>query len=91
MKICHACEKELKLNLPIGRSEVCPYCSADLHCCLNCTFYDTGYYNSCRETQAERVVDKGKSNFCDYFLFRDTPGLMASPSVKEKWASLFKK
>jgi hypothetical protein len=27
-------------------------------------------YNACRETQAERVLDKERSNFCDFFRFR---------------------
>ena len=30
-------------------------------------FYDPAYNNQCRETMAERVVDKERSNFCEYF------------------------
>ena len=29
--------------------------------------YSVGYNNQCRETMAERVVDKERSNFCEYF------------------------
>ncbi|MBF0190432.1 MAG: hypothetical protein HQL99_04700 [Magnetococcales bacterium] len=35
--------------------------------CLNCRFHDTGSYNECRESVAERIVDKDRSNFCDFF------------------------
>ncbi|MBF0417048.1 MAG: hypothetical protein HQL86_02225 [Magnetococcales bacterium] len=51
-----------------GRSEVCSSCSKDTRVCLNCRFHDPGSYNECRETVAERVVDKEKSNFCDNFM-----------------------
>ncbi len=34
---------------------------------MNCRFYDETAYNECSEPSAERVVDKEKSNFCDYF------------------------
>jgi hypothetical protein len=32
-----------------------------------CTFYDVKAYNECREPSADRIVDKEKANFCDYF------------------------
>jgi hypothetical protein len=71
VKRCRACFKELEIKIPVGRQEICLFCQSDLHCCLNCTFYVTGAYNSCREPQAERVIEKGRSNFCGYFVFRD--------------------
>ncbi len=71
MKRCFACGKELTLERKVGRSETCEHCGADLHVCLNCSFYSPGAYNDCREPQAERVVDKKRSNFCDYFSFAD--------------------
>ncbi len=66
---CHHCGAELEYSSrdTIGRREECPSCSADLHVCLNCAHYDPGSYNECRESQAERVVDKERSNFCDFF------------------------
>jgi len=73
---CHQCGKEVtvpKLGA-LARKEECPHCSADLHVCRNCGFYDEGSYNQCRESQAERVVDKEKANFCDYFKFVDGTG-----------------
>ncbi|MBF0272448.1 MAG: hypothetical protein HQL98_10330 [Magnetococcales bacterium] len=50
-----------------GRSEVCAGCMKETRVCLNCRFHDTGSYNECRETVAERIVDKDRSNFCDFF------------------------
>lgn len=54
-----------------GRSESCPKCGADLHVCRNCRHYDERAYNACREPQAERVLEKERSNFCDYFSFTE--------------------
>ena len=56
MKICHKCKKEIAEDFFVGRQLQCPSCEADLHWCLNCSFYDVGAYNDCREPQAERVL-----------------------------------
>lgn len=45
-----------------------------MHVCFNCKFYDKGSYNECREPQAERVVEKSKANFCDYFVLVGASG-----------------
>jgi predicted RNA-binding Zn-ribbon protein involved in translation (DUF1610 family) len=68
---CHHCKQELDIPRKVGRTEPCPHCGADLHVCLNCRFYDPAAYNQCHEPQAERVVDKDRSNFCEYFIFGD--------------------
>ena len=93
MKICTACQKEIPADLFVGRQELCPFCRADLHCCLNCTFYERGAYNECREPQAERVLEKNRSNFCDYFRFKDAAQKTnaAATSPKNKLEALFKK
>ncbi len=67
--ICYFCGREIEVSQTVGRLEMCPYCRRDLHSCVQCRFYDAAAYNECRETQAERVIDKEKSNFCDYFEF----------------------
>ncbi len=65
---CYSCGKALQvLDQKIVRSSICEYCNVDLHCCLNCSFYDTSAYNECHEINAERVLDKKKANFCDCF------------------------
>lgn len=39
----------------------------DIRCCKNCQFYDPKSYNECRESSADRITDKEKANFCDFF------------------------
>jgi hypothetical protein len=70
VKICFSCKKELDIEKRPGRGDACPFCASDLKVCLNCRFYDKSAHNECREPQAERVVEKDKANFCDYFEFR---------------------
>jgi hypothetical protein len=92
MNICQNCRKEIPADLFVGRQEQCPFCRSDLHSCLNCTFYEHGAYNDCREVQAERIVDKSRSNFCDFFRFRKESGTKAvSMDPKDKLEALFKK
>ena len=64
---CHGCGTTNEVPTPVSRRESCNRCGAELRCCLNCTFHDRSTYNECREPSAERVVDKDRSNFCDYF------------------------
>ena len=70
-------------------------CKADLHCCLNCAFYDPASHNQCREPQAERQVDKQVGNFCDYFSFRSgrtAPAATTGPTAaRARLDALFKK
>ncbi|MCE5262661.1 MAG: hypothetical protein LLG97_03910 [Deltaproteobacteria bacterium] len=95
MRRCQACLKGLEIRTPVGRQECCPFCGSDLHCCLNCGFHEKGAYNECREPQAERVLEKGRSNFCDFFVFLDagTGGgeKDSRVSAKARMESLFKK
>jgi len=72
MKVCHACTKELALGREIGRRDECPYCHADLACCLNCKFHDRSAPKQCREPIAELVREKDKANYCDFFQFKET-------------------
>jgi len=94
-KRCHRCHNTIPIEDTPGRREVCPTCGADLHCCFNCRFFDPDVYNQCREPQAERVLDKNKSNFCDFFIFTDQlrASALKAPgaSAKQKLEDLFKK
>jgi len=65
------------LPLPLSRRSKCRRCNADLHACRQCRFYDTSKNNSCAEPMAERVVNKERANFCDYF----EPGTAAFTSA----------
>jgi len=95
MTKCHACSRALETGSNVGRRDVCIFCGADLRCCLNCTFYAPGAYNDCREPQAERVIEKNRSNFCDYFVFRnsisDKQEKEARDIIQGKLESLFRK
>ena len=64
---CHACGRPIAARERPGRRDRCERCGADLHCCRQCRFYDPRAYNACAEPQAERVLDKERANFCDYF------------------------
>lgn len=64
--ICWKCKKEIDVQ-SVFRTSECPLCHADLHACKGCKFYSSGSHNDCKETSAEFVSDKEKSNFCDYF------------------------
>ncbi len=92
---CYSCKKELDIDAKVGRSESCPFCGKDLHVCYNCLFYSPSAYNACHEPQAERVVDKDRSNFCDYFTFSNSVSVEKTgdeeKDAKEKLESLFKK
>ncbi len=66
---------------------------ADIRSCKMCQFYDPKSYNECREPSADRVQDKEKANFCDYFKI-GSGGNDAEKQRQEllaKAASLFKK
>lgn len=47
--------------------------------CRNCTFFAPGAHGDCREPAAERVVDKERANFCEYFAL----GVLAAPRREE--------
>lgn len=72
MKKCHSCKQTLSFETKVGRREECPVCKADIHCCLNCAFFDRTASKQCREPIAESAKDKQKANFCDYFTFAES-------------------
>jgi hypothetical protein len=95
MSSCHSCHKALT-DLPalIGRRDVCPFCSADLHCCKMCVHWDKNAYNECREPMADRQVEKEKANFCDHYKISDGKGIDPAEEKRkqmEKALALFKK
>ena len=93
MTRCAFCSKEVESERKVSRSDTCPHCSRDLHCCLQCQFYDSGSYNECKEVMAERVVDKDRANFCDYFVLKGSKGSEFGRKAMAKQAleDLFKK
>ena len=89
---CWYCSAELT-HIDYGRQDSCPKCGRDTRVCKNCGFFDPAVHNQCHETQADRVVDKERSNFCDYF--KPGSGLGGSGPTKDALKSaadaLFKK
>ena len=90
---CIFCNKETDFEHRVSRNDVCPSCGRDLHCCLQCKYYDQGAYNECKEVLAERVVDKEKANLCEYFVLKGTKHEVQGRSAEAKQAleDLFKK
>lgn len=96
MYICHNCKRELEELYDIrgkaGRQDVCPHCFSDMHCCMNCRFYDPSYTNECRETVSNFIRERDKSNFCAAFEFKDVEdtGDTGEIDAKSKLNDLFK-
>jgi hypothetical protein len=92
--ICFRCGKENPvIGGIVGRGDSCLQCGGSLKVCKNCDFYDVKAYNECRESSADRVVDKDKSNFCDYFVPSSRGILDSKPKLDPLAAAeaLFKK
>jgi len=81
MKVCALCRKEVGIEKYFSRKSTCPHCGGDLHICLNCKFYSETSHNKCLEPKAEFQRSRDRSNFCDYFTFREA---VSSSSVTDK-------
>ena len=95
---CFHCGRSIQVLVgqKVLKRDTCAGCEADLHCCKNCRFFDPSVHNECRETQAEWVRSKEKSNYCDYFEVSTRMDItrksaISSDDVHKKWDSLFKK
>jgi len=80
---CWRCHARLKdVPQPFGRRSECPACAAPLHVCRQCRHHDPGKANACRERAAEKVLDKTRANFCDWFQpVSPAPGAGATPGT----------
>ena len=89
---CWNCGKPVELN-NFRRLDSCDHCGRDTHVCKNCEHHDRAYNNECKESQADRVLDKEKSNFCDYFKPSNRVGGVAKgiDTVNTAAEALFKK
>lgn len=95
MKICALCRNEIETDKYFSRKSECPKCGRDLYICLNCRFYSESSHNKCLETKADFQRTRDKSNFCDYFLFRESSAALSADrekdAAKKKLDELFKK
>lgn len=83
---CWHCQQQLKAY-DYQRENRCPGCSKATHCCRNCEYYQPGIANSCREPIAERVNDKERANFCDYFSPSSNNGNSSVPNNPDQLLS----
>ncbi|MCP4500166.1 MAG: hypothetical protein GY822_09425 [Deltaproteobacteria bacterium] len=69
----------------------CEGCSADLHVCKACRFYDRYASDECRESSAEAISVKDRSNLCEFFKpkAQSADEDEASNTSKDPLASLF--
>lgn len=93
MKFCYKCNTEWTEDNKPGFREICTKCGSDIHCCLNCTFYDSKMYDNCKEPIAEKVTEADANNFCSYFIFIDrVPSNINKKGIdsKDAFNNLFK-
>jgi len=75
---CWKCGAPLaELSLPVGRTDSCRACRAEVHVCRMCRFYDLSKAKQCAEPIADPVGDKERANFCGYFV--PVPGRFCAP------------
>jgi hypothetical protein len=93
MMNCFYCGRQIDLSQRIAFRAVCSGCDRSLHVCLNCEFYDPAFNNQCCEPQAERVLDKDRANFCEYFAPRKSrqSERLSADDARAKLEALFKK
>ena len=72
---CSFCNNAFELSGKVNRNDTCPHCQKDLRCCKQCKFFDPHSYNECREVSAERIVEKERANFCDFFMVKGSKGI----------------
>lgn len=91
---CFSCQTELTFVGTVGFREECSKCKSDVRVCKNCEHYDSKIYNECKESQADRILEKNRSNRCDYFRPRTGAGSSAAKTtvdLKAAAEALFKK
>ena len=90
---CAFCKRKITIKDKVMRHDTCPHCGRDLRCCRQCKFYDHHAYNECKEVMAERIVDKERSNFCEYFVIRGSSLTKGGreQDAKKALEALFKK
>ena len=89
---CHKCSGLLEFEVKMQRTDVCPHCASDLHCCKNCEYWEPGEHNQCREKIAEYVPERERTNYCTFFTFKSGERQkLDKDAVRRKLDALFKK
>ena len=55
------------LSASVGFDSKCSKCSADLHTCAQCTWFDTSSQFECAQAIPKRITPKDERNDCTYF------------------------
>jgi hypothetical protein len=96
---CNACgQVRIGLEAPTT-DEVCVKCTAHLHTCGNCRFFDTTTTWECRENIPARVAGKHARNECTFFQAKVVKDLVADKGrqaqtpddARKAFDALFKK
>jgi hypothetical protein len=64
---CYSCKSKIVIQDKIAFRQDCDKCGNALHSCVQCQHYDPKVYNECKETMADRILEKQKSNYCEFF------------------------
>lgn len=77
---CAGCGKQQDAGPGIAFDAVCTSCGADLHCCANCSYFDSSARNECRQGVEPRIPKKRARNECSLFAPRATQEFRREPS-----------
>ena len=93
---CFNCTTALSPDVDFGGT--CPKCNAELHCCKQCTHFDTSSRFDCTEPITQRIFPKDKTNQCTFYEMRvmveketSTPAAAKPMDARQAFENLFKK
>jgi len=66
----------------------CPKCNAELHCCKQCRFFDSGAQFECTQPIPERITPKDGKNDCKFYEFRTTIEKDTAPTSYQQPAQI---
>lgn len=81
---CFHCQKINQISDKVHFRDECESCGQDLHSCKQCQNYDEGSYNECKDPSADRILDKEKANYCDFYIVKAGVAGEASSSSPSK-------
>ena len=69
-------------------TSTCPKCNAELHCCKQCRFFDSGAQFECTQPIPERITPKDGKNNCKFYEFRTTIEKDTAPTSYQQPAQI---
>ena len=67
---CSSCGTALQPGTVVSPDSCCSSCAAPLHCCRNCSFFDTSTRYECAQPIAAAIPGKAAPNACESFQMR---------------------